>query len=275
MSVRRQLFRILLLLTCGYSLYAGLTWSKQMDIVFPGRHRTPDAHAERQRARGESLQSDRPDRRALLFRATAADAPLVVIAHGNGEIAEDWVPDAVELSQRGAHVLVVEYPGYGGLPGPPTQPAIRAAFEEGLDAALAALAPARPVVVGVGYSLGAAVIADLSRSRPIDAMVLHAPFRSLGHMALRRALPPALVQNPFDTLTAIREFRGRVTVVHGLEDVTIPAAEGRAVAAAAPRGAFIGIPNSGHEAGLEDWAAACDRILEHGKAGFTSQDALR
>ncbi len=146
------------------------------------------------------------------------------------------------------HVLLVEYPGYAGLPGEPNQPAIRGHFERGLDAARAALAPGNPRVIGLGYSIGAAVIADLSRTRPLDGMVLHTPFRSLRHMALRRGLLPALVRNPFDTLDAVRTFKGPVRVVHGLKDPIIPAEEGKAVAAAAASGTFLGVPDSGHDA---------------------------
>jgi len=250
MTVRRQIIRLLILLTVGYGFYSGMAWGNQTDIVFPGRHRAPDPAAQEERNRAVALLADDPARRALLFRAEAAGAPLVVIAHGNGEMIDDWIADVETLRGRGIHVLLVEYPGYGGLPGTPDQPGIREAFERGLDAALEALAPERPRVIGWGYSIGAAVIADLSRTRPLEGMVLHAPFRSLKHMAARRGLPPALVRDRFDSLEAVREYAGPVLVVHGLDDSTIPPDEGRAVAAAARNGRFIGVPDSNHDAGL-------------------------
>jgi pimeloyl-ACP methyl ester carboxylesterase len=267
MTLRRQAIRLLILLTVGYGFYSGMAWGNQTDIIFPGRHRTPDPAAVKVRERAVSLLPDDPARRALLFRADAAGAPLVVIAHGNGEMIDDWIADVETLPAHGLHVLLVEYPGYGGLPGTPDQPGIRDSFERGLDAALKLLAPEKPRVIGWGYSIGAAVIADLSRTRPLDGMVLHAPFRSLKHMAARRGLPPALVRDPFDTLEAVREFAGPVVVVHGLNDSTIPPEEGRAVAATARIGRFIGVPGSNHDAGLGDWDAAIERVIELARIG--------
>lgn len=266
MTLRTQLIRLTVLCTVGYAAYAGLAWGRQTDIVFPGRSRAPEPVTDRVEAGTLRLQPGDPARHARLFRSATPDAPLVVIAHGNGELISDWFPDAADLARRGPHVLLVEYPGYGGLPGEPGQTAIRAAFEEGLDAALETLAPARPRVIGLGYSIGAAVIADLSRTRPLDGMVLHAPFRSLRHMAARRGLPPPLVRDRFDTLGAVRAFAGPVIVVHGLADPIIPADEGRAVAAAAGQGTFVGVPGSGHDAGLEDWEAVVGRVIGLGRA---------
>lgn len=266
MSPRRQAIRLLVLLTAGYVFYAGFAWARQTDILFPGRTRPPEGLMEPLPDGVERLGHDAEARRALLIRSRTPGAPLVVFAHGNGEIMEDWFADLRELATDGIHVLMVEYPGYAGLPGTPSQESIHPAFVEMIDAAEQRLAPEKPRRIGFGYSIGAAVVADVGRERPFDALLLHAPFSSVGSMALRRGLPPALVRSRFDTVSALRGFAGPVVVVHGLADSMIPPDEGREVAAAAPHGTFIGLEGVNHDAGFGDWDAARARLVELARA---------
>ena len=109
----------------------------------------------------------------------ASDTHLaVLVAPGNGGNRSARVGLATGLSRRGFAVLLMDYRGYGGNPGSPT--------EEGLarDALAAALAleglgyPAERTIY-FGESLGSGVVAALQARRPPAGLVLRSPFTDL------------------------------------------------------------------------------------------------
>src|SRR5690554_2793678 len=51
---------------------------------------------------------------------TAARAPLMIIAHGNGDLIDRWLSSVSGLREMGIGVLLVEYPGYGRSEGNPS-----------------------------------------------------------------------------------------------------------------------------------------------------------
>src|SRR5262249_34264176 len=62
--------------------------------------------------------------------------PLVVFAHGNGELIDDW-PELLEPYRRmGASVLLPEYRGYGRSAGSPSEEAIVGDFVQFVDRAV-------------------------------------------------------------------------------------------------------------------------------------------
>ena len=73
---------------------------------------------------------------ALFLPATAVPAvapqPVVIFAHGNGEVTDYWVGALDGFRERGIGVLLVEYPGYGRSTGAPSEASIRAADAGGL-----------------------------------------------------------------------------------------------------------------------------------------------
>src|SRR5262245_12873067 len=53
-------------------------------------------------------------------------APLLLFAHGNGELADYWVDEFGPPRASGWAVLLLEYPGYGRSAGRPSEDAVRA-----------------------------------------------------------------------------------------------------------------------------------------------------
>ena len=112
----------------------------------------------------------------------------VLVLPGNAGSRAARVPLARALSAAGFDVLLLDYRGYGGNPGSPT--------EEGLAADARAahrhlvaergVPPARLVLFG--ESLGAAVATRLALERPVAGLVLRSPFTSPGRRR-RAALP--------------------------------------------------------------------------------------
>ena len=150
-------------------------------------------------------------------------------------------------------MLLVGYRGYGGNPGKPSEQGLyadgRAQFEflEGQGV--------RPESwVAYGESLGAGVAIQLAMERarksPIGAVVLEAPFTSLGDVAAAHyPFVPAriMVKDRFESIAKIAKVKAPVFIVNGDQDSVIPREQGKRLfqAALEPKEGHW-IPGAGH-----------------------------
>jgi uncharacterized protein len=165
-----------------------------------------------------------------------ADAATVLVLPGNAGNRHARAPLATALRDRGLGVLLLDYRGYGGNPGRPS--------EDGL--ARDARAARRHLVdeVGVdpddlvyfGESVGAAVAAALSVEHPPAGLVLRSPFTSLADVAAVHYpfLPvDRLLRDRFEVADHVARIEVPTVVVLGTADGIVPASQSRAVAEAA------------------------------------------
>jgi uncharacterized protein len=188
----------------------------------------------------------------------------VLVAPGNGGSRLLRVPLARALAAEGFDVLLVEYRGYGGNPGSPT--------EEGLAADVAAayryLVEERRVppdrLVLFGESLGGAPLTLLATERPVGGLVLRSPFTSLADVGVRAYpfLPVrALLRDRFPLLEHVRSVRAPVAVVAGEADEIVPAEQSRAVAQAAGA-SYVELPGVRHnDVELNSGPAVVDAVV--------------
>jgi fermentation-respiration switch protein FrsA (DUF1100 family) len=196
--------------------------------------------------------------------ATAGGArPLVLFAHGNGELIDHWAREFDRARQWGLSVLLVEYPGYGRSSGSPSQGSITRTLVAAYDWAASQPFVDRDRILGYGRSLGGGAICALSRERRLAAMVLESTFTSVRSMAARFGLPGFLVRDPFDNAPALRAFPGPVLLVHGERDEIIPPAHARSLHAAAPRSQLHLLP-CGHNDCPRPWHALERFLAAHG-----------
>jgi hypothetical protein len=173
-----------------------------------------------------------------------------LIFHGNaGNISHrlEWIQMLHEL---GAHVMIIDYRGYGRSEGKP--------FEEGLYLdALAAYdwwskerAADRSKLVLVGESLGCAVAVDLAARVPVDGIVLQSSFTTAWDMA-KTLIPVGLIQPVlgvrFDSAAKIRKIACPKLFIHGDRDEIVPFRLGRKLYdLAPPPKEFYEVPGAGH-----------------------------
>jgi fermentation-respiration switch protein FrsA (DUF1100 family) len=177
-----------------------------------------------------------------------ARGKTVLVAPGNGGSRLLRVPLARALAAEGFDVLLVEYRGYGGNPGSPTEEGLaadaRAAYRFLVEER--GVAPDRLVLFG--ESLGGAVLARLATERPVGALVLRSPFTSLADVGARAYpfLPVrVLLRDRYPLLEYVRAVRAPVAVVAGEADEIVPVEQSRAVADAA--GAlYVEVPGARH-----------------------------
>jgi pimeloyl-ACP methyl ester carboxylesterase len=227
-----------------YALYAALAFGAQRRLIFAG-YGTARPVADRPSDVDVWWFEHGDARVEAWFRPAQSDepAPVVVMAHGNGELIDDWGIALRPLAEAGYAVLLVEFPGYGDSTGTPSAENISATYSAAIDRALE-----RDDVeglIGFGRSLGGGVIGQVSRERAFDAIHLRSTFTSLRPMVRPLGLPSALLRDPMDTQEALSSFSGPVHVMHGRADVIVPFEHGVALVDTIPNAELFAV-DCGH-----------------------------
>jgi fermentation-respiration switch protein FrsA (DUF1100 family) len=160
----------------------------------------------------------------------------VLVTNGNGGNRAGRAPLAAKLVQAGLAVLVLDYRGYGGNPGSPSE----AGLALDVRAAYRFLTGDRRVpperIVFYGESLGCAVVTELALDHPPAGLLLRSPFADLAAVGaeLYPYLPVRLLlRDRFPVRDEAARLRVPVVVVLGDRDSIVPPAQSREVAAAA------------------------------------------
>ncbi len=232
--------------------YLAVLFLVQRSLLFPipaSVPGDPGARAEIVRIRGLDAEASGL---FLAPRPAAGRAPLIIFMHGNGELADDWIPEFESPRTWGVGVLLVEYPGYGRAPGAPSEKSITAAVQAAYDWAAAdpRIDPTR--IVAYGRSLGGGAAARLAVDRKVAALILESAFTSVADFAAGFLAPSFLIRDPFDNRQALRAYRGPLLVIHGRQDRVVPIAHGRELAAHVP-GARLHELDCGHNDCLRQW----------------------
>jgi fermentation-respiration switch protein FrsA (DUF1100 family) len=187
--------------------------------------------------------------RSWYFPPGRAGAPVVLYLHGNAGDIGNHIPWARFLIDAGYGVLALEYRGYGGNPGSPTE----AGLYDDARGALAFLKQqgiADRHIAVYGESLGTGVAVQMATEHDVGAIVLRSPYTSIADVAeiqMPFLLAHWLVRDRFDTLSKIASIHAPLLVFHGDADTLIPMALGRRVFDAAPEPkTWLAIPGVGH-----------------------------
>ncbi|WP_229076561.1 alpha/beta hydrolase [Actinoplanes sp. DH11] len=161
-------------------------------------------------------------------------ALAALVAHGNGGNLAGRMPLGTALAGLGLTVLLLEYRGYGGNPGSPTETGLAA----DADAAQSYLAALGKPIIYYGESLGAAVVTALAVRRPPAGLVLRSPFRSLAAAGGEHYpwLPVGLLlRDRYPVTSLISQVTAPTVVIYGTADSVVPAAQSADVASRAAR----------------------------------------
>jgi pimeloyl-ACP methyl ester carboxylesterase len=177
-----------------------------------------------------------------------ATTPAVILYFGGN--AEDVLYTANVASNIDARaVVVVNYRGYGGSTGEPSQKAL---YDDGLaiyDYAIKRGVPAEHIVV-MGRSLGSGVASMLAGARPVRAAILITPFDSLAAVAAGHYpfLPVRLLlRHPFPSSDWARRTRAPALFLAADSDNVVPAARAQKLFQvwAGPKQIHV-LPQTGH-----------------------------
>ena len=211
----------------------------QKFLAFPRAHPSVQQPTALAAAGGEALWFDIDGARVeawYLPAGTGKPAPLLIHAHGNGELIDIQTRSVDAIRAAGIAVLLVEYPGYGRSGGEPSEETVTATLLAAFDWAKNDTRVDATRIVGYGRSLGGGAVAQLAARRPLAALVLESTFTSIGEMVRANNIPGWLVVNEFDTSAVVAKYPGPVLILHGTRDQTFPVAHAHALRAASPHG---------------------------------------
>ena len=228
-------------------------WVFQERIAFqPERPPFPDAGA------ATRIDYTAPDGQKL-FGYLVGDIDrskgLIIVFHGNADLAVRWLDWAEEIEQRtGLAVMLAEYRGYMGIEGRANYENVRLDAQGALNFARDQLHASPDRLAYFGHSLGSAVAAELAVVHPPRALLLEAPFTSARDMAARIAgrwlvapLWRLVSRLHFDTERIVASLETPVSVVHGGRDRVVPSRMGEAVFRAAKvKGEWLFVPKASH-----------------------------
>jgi len=226
--------RVVVLVWVGMVVLLALT--QRSMLYFPSRQ---DPAALERLAAGHGFEPWRdPEGQVIGYRSHAApDDPrpalAVLVSHGNAGYALHRADYATFLRaaapDHAVSLYLLEYPGYGGRPGSPSQEALLAAAGE----ALAAIPDNQPVIL-LGESIGTGVATGTAARFPdrVDGLLLLTPFDSLVNVARHHypLLPVGwILRDRYPSAEWLGAFDGPVAIIVAARDTIVPAAFGRAL----------------------------------------------
>ena len=188
--------------------------------------------------------------------AAGTEAPLILYFHGNGEIAADYDDLAPLYTRLGISLLVVDYRGYGTSGGQPTARHLLAdavvIFDRLGDVLLSkSLMPSR--LYAMGRSLGSAAAIEVAghAGDRLAGLIVESGFADTFALLARlglRVRDADEARDGFGNAAKMSRINTPTLVIHGQNDVLIPASEGQELyrrSAAADKHLVL-IPGAGH-----------------------------
>jgi alpha-beta hydrolase superfamily lysophospholipase len=187
-----------------------------------------------------------------------AQAPAILYYHGNGEIAADYDDLASLYTRMGITLLVMDYRGYGRSDGTPTArnllddavtvfDAVDSVFEEN------DLVPAQLYVMGRSLGSSAAAEVALHAGEQLAGLIVESGFADtfalLARLGVRiQGVEVDEARDGFGTPAKMARISTRTLIIHGQDDVLIPASDGQELydRCAAPDKQLVLIPRAGH-----------------------------
>lgn len=173
---------------------------------------------------------------------------VVLYFHGNGDFLAGVVPRFKALTAGGTGLVALSYRGYAGSSGSPSEQGLL----QDAEAAYAFTAARYPSerIVAWGFSLGTGVATAVAADRPIDRLILEAPYTSTVDVAgaMFRFVPVGLLmRDSFHSDRRIARVNVPLLIMHGAKDPAIPLRFGeRLFALAKEPKRFVRFADGGH-----------------------------
>ena len=217
-------------------------------LYFPNRVEVPPGSVGLPGAERVHLTTTDGERLLAWRMAAAPGAPLVVYFHGNGGGLDLRANRYAAFAAAGFGVLALEYRGYAGSTGAPSEEGLTRDAQAAYQAALADAAPER--IVLLGESLGSGLAVKLAASLPVGALALDSPYTSIAEVAAGKfwMFPVRrLIRDRYQSDAAIAKVKAPLLIVHGTADRTVPIRYGRRLFDLATTSkTFLAVEGAGH-----------------------------
>ena len=248
----RWIGRLLLATVAVYAAILGLLFVMQRDLMYPRNPaRAETAGVDLPALEETTLTASDGERLVAWVVPPRAGKPVLLFFHGNaGNFGRSWRQARFRaLTEDGTGLFAVNYRGYGGSTGAPSEAGLHLDARAAYGAAVARFGVGK--LIGYGESLGTGVVLKLAAEVPLTAVILEAPYLSTAAVAqgVYPFVPISLLMlDQYRSDTVIGRVRAPLLILHGERDGVIPFAQGRALYALAnePK-RFVRFPAGGHE----------------------------
>lgn len=240
--MKRRVLFVLGTLAALYVGLCGLMFAVQRKLLFP-------APTQLVRVNDGLEREEVPGGTFFLWKVLPGEGPVVVHFHGNGEQVGHLGWLAREWTERGVSFVAVEYPGYPGAAGAPSEESLVAASEAALQHLTGPLKVDRSRLVLEGQSVGTGVAVTMASRGWGTRLMLLSPYTSLPAVAAKAFpfLPTALLmRDRFDSASRAAGLKVPTLIIHGTKDQVIPFELGQALSRAIPGATFVPVEGAGH-----------------------------
>jgi uncharacterized protein len=218
------LIGIAVVFVCLYVGLAAILYFAQRSLMyFPETIHTTPAEAGLPEAAEVTLTASDGERLIAWHVPPGEAKPVILYFHGNGGALRYRVERFRKFIADGFGLVAVEYRGYGGSSGSPSEAGL-IADAEATYAFAAAHYPAQRLVLW-GESLGSNLAVVLAAEKPVGRVILEAPFTSAAAVASTRYwyLPVRLLmKDQYRSDERIGNVSAPVLILHGVQDRTVP-----------------------------------------------------
>ena len=238
------------IVVCLYLVLAAVLYLAQRSLMyFPETIHTTPAQAGLPDADEVTLTTSDGVHPIVWHVAPRDNKPVIIYFHGNGGALRYRVERFRELTDDGIGLVALEYRGYGGVSGSPSEAGL-IADAEAAYAFAAARYPVQQLVLW-GELLGSGVAVALAAEKPVGRVILEAPFTSAEAVgALRYWYLPVrlLMKDQFHSDERIAKVKAPLMILHGVHDQVVPFAMGeRLFALANQPKRIVRFLDGGHE----------------------------
>jgi uncharacterized protein len=240
---------ILVLAAGGYAALLVLLYVTQRSLLyFPDPRPWQPSDLGLSQADNETLQSADGVRVRVWHVPAREGMPVVIYFQGNGGGLNLRAERFKKLTADGTGLVALNYRGYGGSEGSPSEAGIILDAKAAYDFAVENYGASR--IVLWGESLGTGVAVALAADKPVARIILESPYTSIADIAasIYWFLPVRhLVRDSFRSDQRIAKVNVPVLVAHGARDIVVPIRFGERLYELIPGPKrFLRLPNAGH-----------------------------
>lgn len=259
---------IVLFAAAGYIALVALMYLTQRSMMyFPDVRRHSPAAVGLPQAEEVTLTASDGERVLAWHVPPQGDKPVVLYFQGNGGGLDLRADRFRRLTVDGTGLVALNYRGYGGSSGSPSEAGLIADAMAVYDFAAARYPPQR--IVPWGESLGSGVAVALAAQRPVARLILESPYTSIADLAaaIYWFVPVRhLIKDPFRSDARIGDVTAPVLVLHGARDNVVPIEYGeRLYALVKTPKWFVRLADAGHNDHDAHGATAAVREFLAGK----------
>lgn len=241
--------KILLFAIISTAIYVCVLYTIQRNLIFvPFHNYIAPSQTENSPFVENVLQMKDGTEVMTWYAEGDAQKPAILFFHGNAFQLAAYAEQLYPFAARGYTVLMMEYRNFGNTKGETRQQDI---FSDAAETYDWLKAKGYPEIVVYGYSYGTSVAAGLTSLRPVDKLILTAPFSSLLRLVKEKPVPFAglVLSDKYPSEDYMRNYRNPLLIVHGTADRLIPIHHGQAMyeAAASKDKTFVPLEGVSHK----------------------------